>query len=79
MMAASSWCSVASTLARGSIFRHRPRALRRWRLQAALALDDNAALERKIAFTKTDEVERVARDQLGLLKKNEVRYVSGGN
>lgn len=44
------------------------------------ALDENAALERKIAFTKTDEyVERVARDQLGLLKKNEVRFVSGGN
>lgn len=44
------------------------------------ALDENAALERKIAFAKTDEyVERVARDQLGLLKKNEVRFVSGGN
>jgi len=43
------------------------------------ALDENAALERKIAFAKTDEyVERVARDQLGLLKKNEVRFVSGG-
>ncbi len=44
------------------------------------ALDENAALERKIAFAKTNEyVERVARDQLGLLKKNEVRFVSGGN
>ena len=44
------------------------------------ALDENAALERKIAFAKTSEyVERVARDQLGLLKKNEVRYVVGGN
>ncbi len=40
----------------------------------------DAALERKIAFAKTSEyVERVARDQLGLLKKNEVRFVTGGN
>jgi cell division protein FtsB len=44
------------------------------------ALNENAALERKIEFTKTSEyVERVARDQLGLLKKNEVRFVAGGN
>jgi cell division protein FtsB len=44
------------------------------------ALDENAALERKIAFTKTSEyVARVARDQLGLLKKNEVRFVASGN
>ena len=44
------------------------------------AQDENAALTRKIAFTKTNEyVERVARDQLGLLKKNEVRFVAGGN
>jgi cell division protein FtsB len=48
--------------------------------QKAQALDENAALERKIAFAKTSEyVERVAREQLGLLKKNEVRFVSGGN
>lgn len=48
--------------------------------QRVQALDENAALERKIAFAKTSEyVERVAREQLGLLKKNEVRFVSGGN
>ena len=48
--------------------------------QRAQALDENAALERRIAFAKTSEyVERVAREQLGLLKKNEVRFVSGGN
>ncbi len=48
--------------------------------QKAQALDENAALERKIAFAKTSEyVERVAREQLGLLKKNEVRFVAGGN
>jgi cell division protein FtsB len=48
--------------------------------ERAVAQDENAALERKIAFTKTNEyVERVARDQLGLLKKNEVRFVAGGN
>jgi len=46
----------------------------------AQALDENAALERRIAFAKTSEyVERVAREQLGLLKKNEVRFVAGGN
>jgi cell division protein FtsB len=48
--------------------------------QRVQALDENAALERKIAFAKTSEyVERVAREQLGLLKKNEVRFVVGGN
>ena len=48
--------------------------------ERAGAQDENAALQRKIAFTKTNEyVERVARDQLGLLKKNEVRFVAGGN
>jgi cell division protein FtsB len=48
--------------------------------QKAQALDENAALQRKIDFAKTDEyIERVAREQLGLLKKNEVRYVTGGN
>ncbi len=46
----------------------------------AQALNENAALQRKIAFAKTSEyVERVAREQLGLLKKNEVRFVAGGN
>ena len=49
-------------------------------LKKAQALDENAALERKIAFAKTSEyVERVAREQLGLLKKNEVRFVSRAN
>ncbi len=48
--------------------------------QKTQALNENAALERKIAFAKTNEyVERVARDQLGLLKKNEVRFVANGN
>lgn len=53
------------------------RALEQLKVQA---LDENAALERRIAFAKTSEyVERVAREQLGLLKKNEVRFVAGGN
>jgi cell division protein FtsB len=48
--------------------------------QKAQALDENAALQRKIDFAKTSEyIERVAREQLGLLKKNEVRYVAGEN
>ncbi len=38
----------------------------------------NAELERKISFAKTDEyVERVAREELGLLKPGEIRYVAG--
>lgn len=41
-------------------------------------LEQNAVLDRKIAFAKTDEyVERVARDQMGLLKEGEVRFVTG--
>lgn len=37
----------------------------------------NSELERKIAFTGTDEyIERVARDELGLLKENEIRFVT---
>jgi cell division protein FtsB len=48
--------------------------------QKSQVLDENAALQRKIDFAKTSEyIERVAREQLGLLKKNEVRYVAGGN
>ena len=40
--------------------------------------NQNAALERKIAFTKTDEyIERTARAELGLLKPGEVRFVAG--
>lgn len=41
------------------------------------ATNENAELERKISFAKTDEyVERVARDELGLLKPGEVRFVA---
>lgn len=46
--------------------------------QRNLAEQQNAELERKIAFSKTDEyVERVAREELGLLKPGEIRYVPG--
>lgn len=39
---------------------------------------ENAAIERKIAFSKTDEyIERTARSELGLLKPGEVRFVAG--
>lgn len=39
---------------------------------------ENAMLERKIAFSKTDEyIERTAREDLGLLKPGEVRFVAG--
>ncbi len=42
------------------------------------ALAENANLERKIDFAKTDEyIERVAREELGLLKPGEVRFVTG--
>lgn len=40
-------------------------------------LEKNAELERKIAFAKTDAyVERVARDELGLVKEGEIRFVA---
>lgn len=38
---------------------------------------ENAALERKIAFSMTDEyIERAARTNFGLLKPGEVRFVA---
>ena len=41
-------------------------------------MSENALLERKIAFAKTDEYgERVAHQELGLLKKGEIRFVAG--
>ncbi len=41
-------------------------------------LAENATIERKIAFSKTDEyIERTARSELGLLKPGEVRFVAG--
>lgn len=46
----------------------------------AQKLGDNQLLERKIAFSKTDAyVERVAHDQLGLLKSDEIRFVASGS
>ena len=46
--------------------------------QRKLAEQQNAELERKISFAKTDEyVKRVAREELGLLQPGEIRYVSG--
>lgn len=43
----------------------------------AQKLGENQQLERKIAFSKTDEyVERVAHEELGLLKENEIRFVA---
>lgn len=42
-------------------------------------LSANQQLERKIAFSKTDAyVERVAHEELGLLKENEIRFVAAG-
>lgn len=80
MMAALIMVFGCVYLSQGQYLSSQAQSIEALEAEKALALDDNAALERKIAFTKTDEyVERVARDQLGLLKKNEVRYVSGGN
>lgn len=43
------------------------------------ALTANADLERKIAFADTPEyVERVAREDLGLLKPGQIRFVASG-
>ncbi len=40
-------------------------------------VEQNNELQRKIEFAKTDEyVERIAREELGLLKPGEVRYVT---
>ena len=38
----------------------------------------NAVIERKIAFSKSDEyIERVAHEDLGLVKPDEIRFVAG--
>ena len=48
-------------------------------LERTAQMNENALLERKIAFTKTDEyVERIAHAELGLLKEGETRFVAGG-
>ncbi|MDL2206096.1 septum formation initiator family protein [Eubacteriales bacterium OttesenSCG-928-N13] len=42
------------------------------------AANENAELERKINFSKTDAyVERVAREEFGLIKPGEIRFVAG--
>jgi cell division protein FtsB len=47
-------------------------------LERQQMIDRNNELVRKIEFAKTDEyVERIAREELGLLKPGEVRYVTG--
>jgi len=49
------------------------------RQDSARLLEENLKLERKIAFSKTDAyVERVAHNQLGLLYKDEIRFVAAG-
>lgn len=46
--------------------------------QRDVAYAENAELERKISFSKTNEyVERTAREELGLLKPGEIRFVAG--
>ncbi|MBR2571114.1 MAG: septum formation initiator family protein [Clostridia bacterium] len=42
-------------------------------------MEENAKLERRIAFTKTDEyVDRTARAELGMIKEGEIRFVTSG-
>ena len=42
--------------------------------------DQNAALDRQLAFSKTDAfIERAARNELGLLKPGEVRFVANAD
>ena len=80
MMAVLALVFVGVYVSQGQYLTTQAESIQALEQKKAQALDENAALERKIAFAKTSEyVERVAREQLGLLKKNEVRFVSGGN
>ncbi len=80
MMAVLALVFFSVYVSQGQYLSSQAESIRALEQQKAQALDESAALERKIAFAKTSEyVERVAREQLGLLKKNEVRFVAGGN
>ncbi|MEG1813892.1 MAG: septum formation initiator family protein [Clostridia bacterium] len=47
-------------------------------MERAQRQDANAQLERQLEFTKTQTyVERIAHEELGLLKEGEIRFVSG--
>lgn len=49
-------------------------------IQRDAVMAENAGLERKISFSKTNEfIERTAREELGLLKPGEIRFVAGAN
>jgi len=68
------FCVTRSQLSRGE-----SRRLALEQEKAALAAQI-AQLKDEIAFAQTDEyVERVARDELGLIQPGEVRYVIGSN
>ncbi|MEG1516515.1 MAG: septum formation initiator family protein [Clostridia bacterium] len=47
-------------------------------MERAQRQDANAQLERQLEFTKTQTyVERIAHEELGLLKEGEIRFVAG--
>ena len=66
-------------ISQGSYIAQQEARIRELEDEYAQKLGDNQLLERKIAFSKTDTyVERVAHDQLGLLKSDEIRFVASG-
>ncbi len=66
-------------ISQGSYIAQQEARIRELEDEYAQKLGDNQLLERKIAFSKTDAyVERVAHDQLGLLKSDEIRFVASG-
>ena len=66
-------------ISQGSFIAQQETRIQELEAEYAQKLSDNQMLERKIAFSKTDAyVERVAHDQLGLLKSDEIRFVASG-
>ncbi len=65
-------------ISQGQLMSHQEARIADLEAQRMSKMAQNAQIERKIAFTKTEEyVERIAHEELGLLRKDEIRFVAG--
>ena len=78
MMAALTFVFIFLYASQGNYMSRQSLKIEELEAQRTEKLSEKAALERKIAFTKTEKyVERVAHEELGLLRENEIRFVLG--
>lgn len=79
LMAALTMVFGCVYISQGQYIQRQEDRIAQLRQESAQLLYENQMLERKIAFSKTDEyVERVAHNQLGLLREDEIRFVAAG-